>query len=61
MHTQTIEGIWGKLKEWLRRKHLNNREYLEEYLAEFIWRRENKALSKSALMKELVSILNCNE
>lgn len=61
VHTQTIECIWGKLKEWLRRKHLNNREYLEEYLAEFIWRRENKALSKSALMKELVSILNCNE
>ena len=38
-HTQTIESIWGALKQFLRRIGRNLGPHIEEYMAEFLYRR----------------------
>ena len=41
-HTQNIENLWMMLKNFMRRKHLNNANNMEQYIAEFLWRRKHK-------------------
>ena len=41
-HTQNIENLWMKLKNFMIRKHLNNANNMEQYIAEFLWRRKYK-------------------
>lgn len=37
-HTQNIEKLWGSAKWGNKKRRGTNRNFLESYLAEFIWR-----------------------
>ena len=38
VHTQSIDGLWGRLKAWLRSKHGVQRYKLPGHVAEYEWR-----------------------
>ena len=58
IHTQTIEGLWSHLKRFFRSKNLTNRDYLEHYVAEFEFRRNNKDLNNIDLAIKVVELIN---
>ena len=37
-HTQTIESLWSRLKDFFRANKLRNRVHLDDYIAEFMFR-----------------------
>ncbi len=45
-HTQTIENLWLLIKKRLRKFNLTDRQYLDNYLDEFCFRRRFKDMSK---------------
>lgn len=47
VNTQRIECLWSNLKKFLRRKSYKNSEYIEQYIAEFIFKRTFKDASLS--------------
>ena len=57
IHTQTIESFWGVLKRWIRTKNYSRREYLEYYLAEFLFRRFKKNLKEFELFELIVKLI----
>ena len=51
-----IEGLWSHLKRILRSKNLTNRDYLKYYVAEFVFRRNNKDLNSINLAIKIVEL-----
>lgn len=45
-HTQSIDGLWGRLKAWLRGKHGVHREKRPGYVAEYEWRHRQRLQNK---------------
>jgi len=52
-HTQTIESLWGALKRFLRSKGRNIGPHLEEYIAEFLYRRKHDG----CIFEAIVSVI----
>lgn len=57
VHTQNIESLWSILKRFLRKRSLNDSTKLEEYLAEFIFRRKNRSLTEYQRFEKILKIL----
>ena len=58
IYTQTIEGLWSRLKRFLRSKNSINKDYLEHYVPEFVFLRNNKNLNSIDLAIKLVELIN---
>jgi hypothetical protein len=50
VHTQSIESLWGHLKKQLRQKCAFNRDYLDEYICEFLYRKTFPDVFESLLL-----------
>ena len=50
VHTQKIEGFWGVLKRWLKKKGCNRKKHLDEYFFEFLYRKKNENIFKSLIV-----------
>ena len=61
VRTQCIEALWIVLKRWLRLNYLSRRDHIELYLSEFIFRQNNKTLSKKEIFEKIVSLLMNSE
>ena len=57
VHTQNIESLWSCLKRFLRSKNLNNRERIENYLAEFTFRKRFNSFKREELFLKLIEII----
>jgi IS1 family transposase/transposase-like protein len=57
IHTQTIEGLWSRLKHFLRSRRYSRREYIEEYLAEFIFRRKHQNLNDREVFMKIFGLV----
>lgn len=57
VHTQSIEGLWSRLKWFLRSKSLRRRDHLELYLAEFVFRRNRTHLGGQDLFELLIELI----
>ena len=56
-HINGLEGFWGYLKRKLAAKGGIRRERLDLYLAEYIWRYNNRKLSTDQQVKKLLALL----
>jgi transposase-like protein len=56
VHTNTIEGLWTGLRNWLRTFRGVSKQYLFGYVAAFEWSFNNKTLCPQALW-EIVSTI----
>ena len=54
VHTQTVERLWGSAKWRNKKQRGTKREFLESYLAEFMWR---KQLAGSDVFKALMEAI----
>jgi transposase len=57
-HINGLEGFWGYLKRRLAAKGGIRRERLGLYLAEYVWRYNNRKLSLNQQVKKLVKLLS---
>ena len=57
-HINGLEGFWGYLKRQLAAKGGIRRERLNLYLAEYVWRYNNRKLPVEHQIKRLLNILN---
>ena len=58
VHTNTIEGVWGNFKNWVRGKKGVYRDRYPLYLYEFMWRHNTRILApKSDIFHELLKLL----
>jgi len=53
-HTQTIEATWGSLKQFLKGKGRNIGPHLEEYMAEFVYRRAQGDTLFDKILEDIV-------
>lgn len=51
VHTNSIEGLWTSLRNWLRPLRGVAKKYLQGYLAAFEWGYNRKRVEKEALWK----------
>ena len=58
VHTQKIEGFWGVLKRWLKRKGCNRKKYLDEYFVEFLYRKSTNDVFEF-LVNDIAKVYNC--
>ena len=42
IHTQTIENLWGKVKNFIKNKKTTNLDWIEDYMVEIEFRRESE-------------------
>lgn len=55
VHTNTMEGIWGKLKRNIRGAHIKiNAEYVQLYVNEFCWKNNRRGKTSMELFNELL-------
>ncbi len=57
VHINGLEGFWGYLKRRLAAKGGIRRERLDLYLAEYVWRYNNRKLSTGQQVKKLLNLL----
>jgi len=57
-HINGLEGFWGYLKRQLAAKGGIRRERLSLYLAEYVWRYNNRKLPVENQVKRLLNVLN---
>ena len=43
VHTQSVDGLWGNIKDWLRSKHGVSDKMLPHYLAYYEWKSRHRA------------------
>ncbi|KAH7660406.1 hypothetical protein AAVH_43810 [Aphelenchoides avenae] len=56
VHTQRIERHWGVAKQHLRERHAKHPEFIEGYLAEWLWFHQNRGQSKfEAIMRDIAA------
>jgi len=56
-HINGLEGFWGYLKRRLAAKGGIRRERLDLYLAEYVWRYNNRKLTLAEQVKKLLALL----
>jgi transposase len=61
VHINGLEGFWGYLKRRLAAKGGIRRERLDLYLAEYVWRYNNRKLSPDQQVKKLMKLLSNKE
>ena len=54
-HTNTIDGEWGRYKNWMRGKHGVKRERLYSFIKEWQWRRNHRDYNLAALVLVYIS------
>ena len=60
VHTNTIEGVWGNFKNWVRGKKGAYRDRYPLYLYEFMWRHNTRITTpNSEVFHEILKLL-CN-
>ena len=59
VHTNSIEGVWGSYKNWLRGMKGDGKERHRPYLYEFMWR-HNIAVTapKSPILMEVLKLMS---
>lgn len=57
VHTQTLDGYWGLLKNWLAAKGGVRRKYLCRFVEEHVWRYNFRNLSRKEQVNRLFKLL----
>lgn len=57
VHTQTLDGFWGRLKNFLASKGGVRRTELHRFIAEQVWRYNHRSLARSEQVRRLFSLL----
>lgn len=57
-HTTTVEGFWQKLKHSNKRRYGTQRSLFEEYIWEFMWKREFREDAFYLLWAQIMPVLS---
>jgi len=57
VHTQTLDGFWGQLKNFLASKGGVRRSELPRFVAEFVWRYNHRELLRKEQARRLLNLL----